>query len=208
LPGRTDDRTDGKASGDIVKEIFRDSLTEARVCLDEFLADEAALTGLAGIANLVCESYRAGGKVLIAGNGGSMADALHFAEEMTGRFRADRRPLAALALAEATHLSCVANDYGFDHIFGRLVEAFGRPGDVLILLSTSGNSSNTLLAAGAARDRGMRVVALLGRDGGKLRALCDSSVIAPGKTPDRIQEIHMLALHILVEAIEVGLELA
>ena len=131
-----------------------------------------------------------------------MADALHFCEECTGRFKDDRRPYPALALGEATHLTCVSNDYGFDQVFARQVEAFGHEGDVLVLLTTSGNSANLIEAAKAARGRGVKTIGLVGRGGGKLAALCDHLLDAPGKSSDRIQEIHMMCLHAIVEAVE------
>jgi D-sedoheptulose 7-phosphate isomerase len=156
----------------------------------------------------VALSFEKGGKVLAAGNGGSMADAMHFAEELTGRYRKDRRPLPAMSLNDPTHLSCVANDFGYEHVFSRLVEAFAGPTDTVLLLSTSGNSPNLLLAAEAARRKGSHVCGFLGKDGGKLLSYCDSFLLAPGDTSDRIQEIHMICLHIVVEAVEKLLELA
>jgi D-sedoheptulose 7-phosphate isomerase len=146
--------------------------------------------------------------VMICGNGGSLADAAHFAEELTGRYRADRRPLAAIACSDPGHITCTANDYGFDEVFARWVRALAQPGDVLIVLSTSGNSANILRAAGAARERGVPVVALLGRTGGPAAALADHAIIVPGATADRIQELHMLVLHAWVAMIERGLGLA
>ncbi len=146
--------------------------------------------------------------MLIAGNGGSMADAMHFAEEWTGRFRNDRRPFPAMALADPTHLSCVGNDYGFEHVFSRPVEAFANQGDILILLSTSGNSINLERAAEAAKGKGAAVIGFLGRGGGRIAPLCEVVVMATGDTSDRIQEIHMMSLHILIEAVEVVLEVA
>lgn len=142
--------------------------------------------------------------MLVAGNGGSHADALHFCEELTGRFRKDRRPLAAIALGEATHMSCVSNDYGFKHVFARQIEALAKPEDVVILLSTSGNSENITLAAYAALGAGANVVSLLGKGGGSIRALFPmiDMLIFPGETSDRIQELHMLCLHIVVEEVE------
>jgi len=137
-----------------------------------------------------------------------MADAMHFAEEWTGRFRNDRRPLPAMALSDPTHLTCVANDFGFDHVFSRMVEAFARPEDLVILLSTSGNSSNLLKAAEAAKKAQASVVGLLGRDGGKLAPLCDLTLIAPGGRSDRIQELHMLLLHAVIDAVEHRLGIA
>lgn len=185
-----------------VRSIFEGSLTDAARALDAFRTSSGALDVCEAFGEMLTDVYRRGGKAMIAGNGGSMADALHFAEELTGRFRQERRPLPAMALGESTHLTCVSNDYGFDHVFSRMVEAFGAAGDVLILLSTSGNSNNLVLAAEAAKAKGVKVVGLLGRGGGRLAPHCDLVVMAPGETSDRIQEIHMLVLHVVIEAAE------
>ncbi len=191
-----------------VRSVFEGSLRDAAAALDAFRSSEKTIADCEAFGVLLTETYRQGGKAMIAGNGGSMADALHFAEELTGRFRNDRRPLPAMALGESTHLTCVSNDYGFDHVFSRMVEAFAQAGDVLILLSTSGNSKNVLLAAEAAKARGVKVVGLLGRGGGLLAPVCDLVLMAPGETSDRIQEIHMLVLHVVIEALERELGLA
>ncbi len=158
------------------------------------------------IATLVA-CFQMEGKLMTAGNGGSLADAMHVAEEFTGRFRRDRRPLPAISLADPTHMSCVANDYGFEHVFSRPIEALAKEGDVVLLLSTSGNSANLVLAAHAARAARATVVGFLGRGGGELASLCDIVVMAPGETSDRIQELHMMALHAIIEAVEVELGL-
>ena len=185
-----------------VRKVFEDSLERAAQALEAFRTDPACLDACEAFGDLLARIYRDRGKAMIAGTGGSMADALHFAEELTGRVRRERRPLPAMALGESTHLTCVANDYGFDHVFSRMVEAFGQGGDLLILLSTSGNSPNLLLAAEKAREKGVAVVGLLGRGGGKLAPLCDLVVMAPGETSDRVQELQMLVLHVVIEAVE------
>jgi D-sedoheptulose 7-phosphate isomerase len=131
-----------------------------------------------------------------------MCDAMHFAEELSGRYRKDRPALAAMAISDPSHLTCVANDFGFDRVFARGVEAWGRPGDVVVGFSTSGNSSNVIAAAEAARAKQMRVVGLLGRDGGKLRPLCDLAIVVPAETSDRIQEVHIKIVHIVIELVE------
>lgn len=186
------------------RQSARESLSEARAALDALLADESAAERIEAIAVLLADRFRAGGKVLACGNGGSACDAMHFVEELTGRFRNDRPPLAAIACTDVGHITCTANDYGFERVFSRWVEALGREGDVLIVLSTSGNSPNIVRAveAGAARD--MTVVALLAKDGGKAFATgaCDHHLLVPGDTSDRIQELHMLILHTLVEGVE------
>lgn len=190
------------------RETFENALRDAAQALESFRTSPEAVDACATFGALLADTYRNGGKAMAAGNGGSMADALHFAEELTGRFRAERRPLPAMALGESTHLTCVSNDYGFDHVFSRLVEAFGQAGDLLVLLSTSGNSRNLVLAAEAARAKGVKVVGMLGRGGGALLPLCDLVVMAPGATSDRIQEIHMLVLHVAIEAAERALGLS
>ncbi|OGX91482.1 D-sedoheptulose 7-phosphate isomerase [Hymenobacter coccineus] len=178
-------------------------LAEARAVLDRFLADETNLARIAETAELMAHCLRNGGKILTCGNGGSLCDAQHFAEELSGRYRADRRALAAIALTDASHMTCVANDYGFEFVFSRFVEALGRPGDVLLALSTSGNSPNVLRAAEAARALGMQVVALTGKDGGALASSCDVEIRAPHSGyADRIQEIHIKVIHILIMLIE------
>lgn len=173
--------------------------------LGQFLADEAAVARVDAVADALAACLRSGGKILICGNGGSLCDAAHFAEELTGRFRSDRRPLAAIACADPGHITCTANDYGFEFIFSRWVEGLGKPGDILIVLSTSGNSPNILRAVEAARSGGLTSVALLGKGGGTLRGKCTHEMIVPGETSDRIQELHMLILHAWVEGIEARL---
>ncbi|MBL8991137.1 MAG: SIS domain-containing protein [Phycisphaerae bacterium] len=169
------------------------------------LMDDRAMKaiGLAGAALAAC--LRDGGKVLICGNGGSACDAAHFAEELTGRYRADRRPLPAIACTDTGHITCTANDFGFEQVFARWVTALARKGDCLIVLSTSGNSANIARAVESARAADCRVIALLGKDGGRIRGVADIEVIVPGATSDRIQELHMLILHAWVESIEVSL---
>lgn len=190
-----------------MNELVKRSLETAAKLLDELRGD---LAGLAAIENSIAAiegCLRSGGKILACGNGGSMADAMHFCEEWTGRFRADREPLAALALSDPTHITCVANDFGFEHVFERQVRALGMPGDVLLILSTSGQSRNLVLAAEAAQAKGMRVLGFLGKGGGSTLASCDIAWVAPGETSDRIQELHMLVLHAIIEAVEKNLGL-
>ena len=189
-----------------MRPVFERSLEQAEDLLRVFRADPATLDAMERIGALLATAFRGGHKALACGNGGSMADAMHFAEEFSGRFRLDRPPYAALALSDPAHMSCVANDYGYDVVFSRQVEALGKPGDVLLVLSTSGNSPSLLRAAEAARTRGVAVVGLLGRGGGALRALCDVVLMAHGEGSDRIQELHMLALHMIIEAVEGEIE--
>jgi D-sedoheptulose 7-phosphate isomerase len=177
------------------------AFAEARRLLDAF-ATPANLATVDRWAALLHERLAAGNKVLLCGNGGSACDAAHFAEELTGRFRADRPPLAAITCTDIGHITCTANDYGFEHVFSRWITALARPGDCVILLSTSGNSPNLIHAARAARSARASTLALLGKDGGDLKPLCEHHLIFPGDTSDRIQELHMLTLHTLVEGIE------
>jgi D-sedoheptulose 7-phosphate isomerase len=184
--------------------------TEARNTLDRFLENPENLERIrqAGIAMSNC--LRHGGKIMSCGNGGSHCDAMHFAEELSGRYRDNRPALAAMAISDVSHMSCVGNDYGFEFVFSRMVEALGREGDVLLAISTSGNSPNILRAFESAREKGMKIVALTGKDGGKLAALADIEIRAP-HTPyaDRAQEIHIKVIHALIDLIEhnVGLTL-
>lgn len=182
--------------------LVTNTLSEAARVLDLLRSSTMATEFVARFITHASRAFASGNKVLICGNGGSLCDAIHFAEELTGRFRADRRPLPALALADPGHITCTANDYGFEHIFSRGVEAFGAAGDVLIVLSTSGNSPNILRAVDAAKNKGLTTIALLGKSGGELKGRCDLELIVPGATSDRIQELHMLILHTVVEGIE------
>jgi D-sedoheptulose 7-phosphate isomerase len=155
-----------------------------------------------GLSQSLAGTLSSGGRILACGNGGSMCDAMHFAEELSGRFRRDRPALAAQALSDPAHLTCVGNDHGFDQVFARCVEAWGRKGDALLVFSTSGNSPNVVAAAEFAHRQGLAVHGLLGRDGGRVGSLCDRSLRVPGATPDRIQEVHIKVVHLLIELIE------
>lgn len=186
-----------------LSDLIRAELTSAQRVLEQFLAEPQHVQSIEQAARLVAASLQQGGKVLTCGNGGSLCDAQHFAEELSGRYRQDRPALAAIALTEASHMSCVANDYGFEYVFSRFVQALGRPGDVLLAISTSGNSPNILRAAEAAKQAGMPVIALTGKDGGQLAALADVEIRAPHHGyADRIQEIHIKAIHIMIMLIE------
>lgn len=181
---------------------MRASLAEGWHALDAFLSREENIASMASMAAALSACFAAGGKVLSCGNGGSACDALHFAEEFTGRFRKERKPLPVIPLMEASHLTCVANDYGWDEVFARGVEAYGKPGDLLVVLSTSGNSPNVVKAVAKAKTLGLGVIALLGKTGGALKGKSDHEIIVSGANSDRIQEIHMLVLHILIEGVE------
>jgi D-sedoheptulose 7-phosphate isomerase len=182
--------------------VVASAMAEARRLLDAFITDPANLEAIEALAVLLHRRFASGHKAMICGNGGSACDAMHFAEELTGRFRKDREPLAAMACTDIGHITCTANDYGFEHIYSRWVRALGRRDDVLIVLSTSGNSPNMVLAVEAARAKQMTTLALLGKGGGRLKGECDYELIVPGEHADRIQELHMLVLHVLVEGIE------
>lgn len=154
-------------------------------------------------AFLLAEAFHIGNKIIVAGNGGSLCDAAHFAEELTGFFRQQRPALPAIALSEPGHITCVGNDAGFDQIFSRGVEAYGKPGDVFVGLTTSGNSKNIVEAFTVAKKMGLKTVAFLGKDGGKLKGVADLELIIKGfATSDRIQEAHMTAIHIIIEVLE------
>ena len=179
-----------------------DSYKTELVLLENFIKEEEKRKETEKVAKALAEVFNNGNKVLICGNGGSNCDALHFAEEFTGRFRGDRRALPAIAISESSHITCVGNDYGFDYVFSRGVEAYGKPGDMFIGISTSGNSGNVIKAVETAKKIGMKTCVLLGKDGGKLKGMCDYEFIIPGKTSDRVQEIHMMILHIIIEGVE------
>lgn len=170
--------------------------------LKEFIKKEEELNLTEKVANSLANTFKTGNKVLICGNGGSNCDALHFAEEFTGKFRKERKALPAIALSDSSHITCVGNDYGFDYIFSRGVEAYGKKGDFFIGISTSGNSKNIIEALKIAKDLGMTTCLLLGKDGGVLKNQSDFEFIIPGVTSDRIQEIHMMILHIIIEGVE------
>ncbi|AVQ26764.1 phosphoheptose isomerase [Fusobacterium ulcerans] len=179
-----------------------DSYKTELVLLENFIKEEEKRKETEKVAKVLAEVFNNGNKVLICGNGGSNCDALHFAEEFTGRFRGDRRALPVIAISESSHITCVGNDYGFDYVFSRGVEAYGKSGDMFIGISTSGNSGNVIKAVEAAKKIGMKTCVLLGKDGGKLKGMCDYEFIIPGKTSDRVQEIHMMILHIIIEGVE------
>jgi D-sedoheptulose 7-phosphate isomerase len=184
------------------KSVWKNSLNEAALALTEFLAKPANLQLCDQFSQTLVETINGGGNIFSCGNGGSHCDAMHFAEELTGRYRKNRRALGALALGDPSHVTCVSNDYGFDHIFARQLEGLGRKGDLLIGLSTSGNSKNLIMAFEAAKKMGIKRVALLGRDGGQLKSLADIAIVVPGASSDRIQELHIKLVHIVIETLE------
>lgn len=182
--------------------VWKTCLSEAQEVLSSFISEPGNMENCEAFSSLLIECYKNEGTVFSCGNGGSHCDAMHFAEEMTGRYREDRAPLGALALGDAAHTTCVSNDYGFEYIFSRQLEGLGRSGDVLIGLSTSGNSQNVINAFEVAKNKGIKTVALLGKGGGKLKELADLAIIVPAQTSDRIQEIHIKLIHTVIETIE------
>ncbi|HEF8774403.1 D-sedoheptulose 7-phosphate isomerase [Providencia manganoxydans] len=185
------------------QDLIRGELSEAADTLAQFLNDEANIKAIEQAAVLLADSFKAGGKVLSCGNGGSHCDAMHFAEELTGRYRENRPGYPAIAISDVSHLSCVSNDFGYEFVFSRFIEAVGKEGDVLLGISTSGNSSNIIKAISAAREKGMKVITLTGKDGGKMAGTADIEIRVPHfGYADRIQEIHIKVIHILIQLIE------
>ena len=183
--------------------LIKDELLEAEKVLQAFIADEQNIKNIEQAATLLADSLKQEGKILSCGNGGSHCDAMHFAEELTGRYREHRPSYAAIAISDPSHISCVGNDYGFDSIFARYLEGVGRRGDVLFCLSTSGNSANILKAIEVAKSKGISIVALTGKDGGKMAGLADVEIRVPHfGFADRIQEVHIKIIHILIYLIE------
>ena len=186
----------------MLKENIRNSYLTAFETVKAFVENEENIEKTEKIAQELAQAYKNGKKSLIAGNGGSNCDAMHFAEEFTGRFRNNRKALPSISISDSSHITCVGNDYGFDFIFAKGVEAFGQEGDFFFGISTSGNSKNIIEAVKSAKERNLKTVALLGKDGGKLKGVCDYEFIIPGETSDRIQEVHMMILHIIIEGVE------
>jgi D-sedoheptulose 7-phosphate isomerase len=184
-------------------EELRNGFEQARRMLDDYLSAGHNFERIIAAGDVMVKSLSAGGKLISCGNGGSMCDAMHFAEELAGRYRNDRPSIAAIAISDPSYITCTANDYGFDHIFSRFISGTGKKGDVLLAISTSGNSLNIINAARAAREKGMKVIGLTGGDGGKLAHLCDIDLRSPkSEYSDRIQEIHIKIIHSLIYYIE------
>jgi D-sedoheptulose 7-phosphate isomerase len=179
------------------------ALRSAQDSLSLLLENEQKLNSISAAGARIAEAFRSGYRVFSCGNGGSLCDAMHFAEECSGRFRKDRPPLPALAIADASHISCTANDFGWTDVFSRFLAAHGRSGDVLVAISTSGGSKNVLAAAREARIHGMSIIALTGKENSELGSLADFEVCTPGGDySDRVQELHIKVLHIFVEIVE------
>jgi D-sedoheptulose 7-phosphate isomerase len=185
------------------QDIIRTELNEAADTLNKFISDPANIESIQRAAVLLADSFKAGGKVISCGNGGSHCDAMHFAEELTGRYRENRPGYPAIAISDVSHISCVGNDFGYEYIFSRYLEAVGQKGDVLLGISTSGNSGNVIKAIEAARAKGMKVITLTGKDGGKMDGSADVEIRVPHfGFADRVQEIHIKVIHILILLIE------
>ncbi|MEK9657302.1 MAG: D-sedoheptulose 7-phosphate isomerase [bacterium] len=188
-----------------LKHALQKTLAEAGSVLERLTQNQEIHRDIEKAINLCVKAYQNQGKILICGNGGSACDAAHFAEELVGRYRKNRKALAALALNEAGVLTCISNDFGYENVFSRQIDAFGQPNDIWIGLSTSGNSENILRACQTAKEKNVRTILFLGKEGGALKNKADITIIVPGETSDRIQELHMLLLHFMVEGIERGL---
>jgi D-sedoheptulose 7-phosphate isomerase len=178
---------------------------EAAKVLQEF-NQQSNFLKIESAGKILVDSIRNGGKIISCGNGGSMCDAMHFAEELTGRYRENRAALPAISISDSSYISCVSNDFGYSYVFSRFVEAFGKPGDVLLAISTSGNSENVLNAISSAKEKGMLVIGLTGKDGGEMASICDIEIRAPhSQYADRAQEIHIKIIHSLIDYIEINL---
>lgn len=186
-----------------MKERILGSLKEAQAGLDSLLRNEGALASIEKAAALLTESIRLGGRIFSCGNGGSMCDAMHFAEELSGRYRLDRKALPAISISDPSHISCVGNDYGYDQVFSRYLEAHARANDCLLAISTSGNSRNVVVAADYAKKNGIHVISLVGRTNTSLTSASDIEICTPaGRYADRVQELHIKVIHILIELVE------
>ena len=178
------------------------SLKEAQSTLEKVLADDLFISQLDSAVELLTQTFKNDNRVMSCGNGGSLCDSMHFAEELTGRYRKDRAPLGATSIMDPSHMSCVANDFGYEHIFSRFVEGWGKSGDTLMAISTSGNSENVIKAVESAHAKNMKVIGLLGKTGGKLKDMVDVPLIVSSDITDRIQEIHIKCIHIMIEGVE------
>ena len=186
---------------------IKNHFEQAKEILDLF-STEQNMQKISDAIEMLTVSLSQGGKVISCGNGGSMCDAMHFAEELSGRFRNDRRGLAALSISDPSHISCVANDFGYEYVFSRYIEAVGKKGDVLLGISTSGNSENVIKAVKTAKEKGIKTIVLTGKTGGQLADLADLEIRAPqSEYADRAQEIHIKVIHALIDGIERSLKL-
>ena len=190
-----------------LKSEIKKQFEEAQLILSQFQNTEN-FEKIETAIEMMCTALKAGNKIISCGNGGSMCDAMHFAEELSGRFRNNRRGLAAVSISDPSHISCVANDFGYDFVFSRYIEALGQSGDVLLGISTSGSSKNVILAVEEAKKKGMKTLVLTGKDGGTLAELADLEIRAPySEFADRAQEIHIKIIHNFILGIELNLGL-
>ena len=188
------------------RSLIEQNFNEAQQVLQQFISDPKNMNAIEKAGNALIDAFKKGAKIISCGNGGSMCDAMHFAEELSGRFREDRKALPAISISDPSHISCVGNDYGYDKIFSRYIEAMGNKGDVLLAISTSGNSENVINAINAAKEKGITVIGLTGKDGSKMANLCDIEIRAPhSKYADRAQEIHIKVIHSLIHYVEANL---
>jgi D-sedoheptulose 7-phosphate isomerase len=185
-----------------IQSSIENALNDLQAVLTQFTQNKTNIEKIEQLSSDIVSIFKNKGKVMICGNGGSHCDAMHFAEEFTGRFRKNRKALPVIALGNAAHVTCVGNDFGFNEIFSREVEAYAQPGDAIIVMSTSGNSENIMRAVQQAKEDNLQTIAFLGKGGGKLKGICDVEFIIEAQSSDRIQEIHMSVLHILIECIE------
>jgi D-sedoheptulose 7-phosphate isomerase len=186
--------------------LIENNFKEAQSILEQFISNSKNMDAIEKAGQMIVGALKKGNKIISCGNGGSMCDAMHFAEELSGRFREDRKALAAVSISDSSHISCVGNDYGYDKVFSRYIEALGNSGDVLLAISTSGNSLNIINAIHAAKQKGLTIIGLTGKDGGKMAELCDIEIRAPhSKYADRAQEIHIKVIHSLIHYTESSL---
>ncbi|NUM30874.1 MAG: D-sedoheptulose 7-phosphate isomerase [Bacteroidetes bacterium] len=192
-----------KEKKSLENNMIKNHFDEALKVLETFISDKNNFEKITNAGKLMAESLKNGGKIISCGNGGSMCDAMHFAEELTGRYRNNRKALAAISISDPSHIACVGNDYGYDFVFSRYIEALGKKGDILLAISTSGNSKNVINAINAAKNAGMKIVGLTGKQGGEMKELCDVEIRAPySEYADRAQEIHIKVIHSLIDFIE------
>lgn len=188
------------------QNIIHSNFAEATDILAQFVSEKKIFSAIEKGGRILVSAFKKGNKVISCGNGGSLCDAMHFAEELSGRFRKNRKPLPAISISDPSHISCTANDYGYEFVFSRFVETLGNKGDVLLAISTSGNSKNILNAILSAKKNGMKIIGLTGKGGGKMAVLCDVEIRAPhSKYSDRAQEIHIKVIHSLIHFVEENL---
>ncbi|MHA8087903.1 D-sedoheptulose 7-phosphate isomerase [Aquirufa sp. Wall-65K1] len=187
----------------MVQQLIQNSLKESQSVLERFVNNPKQIQAIEAVAQVLVEALKEGHKIISCGNGGSHCDAMHFAEELSGRYRENRPALAAMAISDPSHITCVSNDFGYNFVFSRFIEGLGQAGDVLVGISTSGNSASIIEAVTAAKQKGMKVILLTGKDGGKLAGLGDVEIrVEHEGFADRIQEIHIKVIHIMIQLVE------